>query len=273
MSVIVWVFVFFVGACIGSFLNVCILRWPADESVIRPRSKCPRCGNGLAWYDNIPVVSWLVLRARCRSCGLPISPLYPTVEALTGLIWVASVDYAGPTFLALRLAIFVTILIGIAVTDLRAYVIPDGFTVTGLLFVIAASIAGVFLGGDYPFAGPLDALFGACVGAGAITIVGWLGEVALKKEAMGFGDSTLMAMSGAALGPGRALLTVLIAAALGAAVFLLIVIPIGWLRARARKVEFETPLVPFGVFLAPASVVALFWGDPLLSWYIGHLTG
>ena len=124
-----------------------------------------------------------------------------------------------------------------------------------------------------PGAWRLDALFGACVGAGAITIVGWLGEVALKKEAMGFGDSTLMAMSGAALGPGRALLTVLIAAALGAVVFLLIVIPVGWLRARVRKVEFATPLVPFGVFLAPASVVSLFWGDPLLSWYIGHLTG
>ena len=273
MSPVLIVFVFFVGACIGSFLNVCILRWPANESVVRPRSKCPRCGNGLAWYDNIPVVSWLVLRAKCRSCGLPISAMYPAIEATTGLIWVVAVQSAGPTFMALRLAVFVTILLGIAVTDLREYVIPDGFTVTGLLFVIASSLAGVFLGGDYPFAGPLDALFGACVGAGAITIVGWLGEVALKKEAMGFGDSTLMAMSGAALGPGRALLTVLLAAALGAAAFLLIVIPIGWMRARAKKVPYETPLVPFGVFLAPASVISLLWGDALLGWYVGRLTG
>ena len=273
MSPVLIAFAFFVGACIGSFLNVCILRWPAGESVVKPRSKCPRCGNGLAWYDNIPVASWLVLRAKCRNCGLPISALYPSVEAATGIIWVAAVYFAGPTFMALRLAIFVTILLGIAVTDLREYVIPDGFTVTGLLFVIGASLVGVITGGDYPFSGPLDALFGACVGAGAITIVGWLGEVALKKEAMGFGDSTLMAMSGAALGPGRALLTVLLAAALGAALFLLVVIPIGWLRARAKKVPFETPLVPFGVFLAPATLVALLWGDALLGWYIGRLTG
>ena len=273
MSPVLGAFAFFVGACIGSFLNVCILRWPANESVVKPRSKCPRCGNGLAWYDNIPVVSWFVLRARCRNCGLPISPMYPAVEAATGVIFVVALNVAGPTFMAVRLAVFVTILLGIAITDLRDYVIPDGFTVTGLIFVIASSLIGVFTGGDYPFSGPLDALFGACVGAGAITIIGWLGEVVLKKEAMGFGDSTLMAMAGAALGPGRSLLTVLLAAALGAVAFLLIVIPIGWMRARAKKVPFETPLVPFGVFLAPSSVVALFWGDALLGWYVGHLTG
>lgn len=264
--------VFFVGASIGSFLNVCILRWPAGASVVRPRSKCPRCDKGLAWYDNIPVVSWLVLRARCRNCREPISAMYPAIEALTGALWVAAFIWDGPTILAIRVAVFVTILLGIAVTDLREYVIPDGFTVTGLLFVGLGSIVGAFTGEQFPFASPLDALFGACVGAGAITIVGWLGEVALKKEAMGFGDSTLMAMAGAALGPGRALLTVLLAAALGAAVFLLIVIPIGWWRARGKGKEFETPLVPFGVFLAPAAAVALLWGDALLGWYIGRLT-
>lgn len=273
MSVALGVFVFFAGASIGSFLNVCILRWPADESVVRPRSRCPRCGKSLAWYDNIPVVSWFALRAKCRNCALPISPMYPAVEAATGAIWVLAVYAAGPTFVALRVAVFVSILLGIAITDLRSYVIPDGFTVTGLLFVAAASLAGVFTGDQFPFVGPLDALFGACVGAGAITIVGWLGEVVLKKEAMGFGDSTLMAMSGAALGSGRALLTVLLAAAIGAVAFLLFVIPIGTWRARARGEAFSTPLVPFGVFLAPASVVALLWGDALLGWYIGRLTG
>ncbi len=273
MSTTFALLVFFVGASVGSFLNVCILRWPAEESVVRPRSRCPRCGNALAWYDNVPVISWLVLRAKCRSCSLPISALYPSVEAATGLIWIAAAWYAGPTLLALRLAVFASILLGIAITDLRAYVIPDGFTVTGLLFVGATSVAGVFVGEQYPFAGPIDALFGACVGAGAIAIVGWLGEVVLKKEAMGFGDSTLMAMAGAALGSGRALLTVLLAAAIGAVVFVAVVMPIGWLRARARGEAFETPLVPFGVFLAPAAMVALLWGDALLGWYIGRLTG
>lgn len=273
MSAITAALVFFIGASIGSFLNVCILRWPAGESVVRPRSRCPNCGTALAWYDNIPVLSWLALRARCRLCGTPISWLYPLVEAATGAIWLAAWVMAGPAFMAVRLAVFVSILLAIAVTDLRSYVIPDGFTVTGLGFVGLTSVAGAFTGSQYPFASPIDALFGACVGAGAITIVGWLGEVALKKEAMGFGDSTLMAMAGAALGSGRALLTVLLAAALGAAAFVLFVIPIGRLRARARGVPFETPLVPFGVFLAPAAVVALLWGDALLGWYIGRLTG
>ncbi|MDA1081571.1 MAG: prepilin peptidase [Gemmatimonadetes bacterium] len=273
MSIALAFFVFFVGASVGSFLNVCILRWPADESVVRPRSRCPKCSNTLAWYDNVPVVSWFVLRGKCRTCGQPISAMYPAVEALTGAAWVAAVYWAGPTLLALRLGVFVSILIGVAITDLRAYVIPDGFTVTGLFFVGVMSVVGAFTGSQYPFAGPIDALFGACVGAGAITIVGWLGEVALKKEAMGFGDSTLMAMAGAALGPGRALLTVLLAAAIGAVAFLVFVMPIGWMRAKAKGETFAAPLVPFGVFLAPAALVALLWGDALLGWYIGRLTG
>ena len=272
MSAVVATYAFVVGACVGSFLNVCILRWPAEESVVRPRSRCPRCGRELAWYDNIPIVSWIVLRAKCRGCGLPISAMYPAVEAATALLWLVAVWAFGPTFLAFRIAAFGTILLGVALTDLRSYLIPDGFTVTGLLFVIVTSVVGALWGGDYPFAGPLDALFGACVGAGAITIVGWLGEVAFKKEAMGFGDSTLMAMIGAAVGPPRALLTVLVAAGLGAVIFLVIVMPIGYLRARARGEPFETPLVPFGVFLAPAGAVALLWGDAMLGWYLGRLT-
>lgn len=273
MSIATGILIFLIGASVGSFLNVCILRWPAGESVVRPRSRCPRCGTTLAWYDNIPVASWLALRARCRRCGEPISALYPAVEAATGAIWLAAWFVAGSGFLALRLAVFVTLLLGIAITDLRSYVIPDGFTVTGLAFVTAASVVGAFTGDQYPFASPINALFGACVGAGAITIVGWLGEVALKKEAMGFGDSTLMAMAGAALGPGRALLSVLVAAALGAVVFVAIVIPAGRLRARAQGRPFETPLVPFGVFLAPAAVIALAWGEALIGWYVGRLTG
>lgn len=264
--------VFLVGASVGSFLNVCILRWPAEESVVRPRSRCPSCGAGLAWYDNIPVASWMALRARCRGCAAPISAMYPAIEAATGVLWLLAFANFLP-FMALRVAVVGTILLGIAITDLRSYVIPDGFTVTGLAFVAATSVAGVFVDQQFPFAGPLDALFGACVGAGAITIVGWLGEVALRKEAMGFGDATLMAVAGAAVGPGRALLTILIAAAIGAAVFVFMVMPVGWLRARNRGEPFETPLVPFGVFLAPATAVALLWGDALLGWYVGRLTG
>ena len=265
--------VFFIGACIGSFLNVCIARWPAEESVVRPRSRCPHCGTMIAWYDNVPILSWMVLRAKCRSCGEPISAQYPAVEAAAGVVWVASVwTFASPV-VAVRVAVFATILAGVAITDAKHYLIPDGFTLAGLLIGVTGSLAGAFLGDQGPFAGPADALFGACVGAGAITIIGWLGEVALKKEAMGFGDTTLMAMVGVALGPNRALLTIFVAALIAALVFLVAVYPVVWIRSRRRGEPFEVPLVPFGVFLAPAALLTLLSGDALIGWYLEHMMG
>lgn len=262
---------FFLGASVGSFLNVCIGRWPAEESVVRPRSRCPGCGTGIAWYDNIPIVSWLLLRARCRGCGMAISVQYPLVELFVGLLWVTAAWSFGVNFTALRVAIVATILTGIAITDAKAYVIPDGFTVTGFVLALVASGAAFVLGDAGPFAGPWQAVLGACVGAGAITIVGWLGEVALKKEAMGAGDATLMAFVGALVGPVRSLLTIFLAAALAATLFLAVVYPIAALRARRRGEEFEPPLVPFGVFLAPAGLLALLWGDPMIGWYLSQL--
>ena len=280
-----------VGACVGSFLNVCITRWPEGLSVVRPRSRCPRCDRGISWYDNIPVVSWLVLRGKCRGCGLPISILYPTVELLTAAIWLVSAIHFGPTFLAFRFAIFATLLLGVAVTDLRTYTIPDGFTVTGFLFLLLTAVLGVFLGDQGPFVGPWIAFLGACVGAGAISIVGWLGEAALKKEAMGFGDVTLMAMIGAALGPELALLTVFVGAAIGAFAFLLVVLPLAKLRPAPVGVAVATtdvqtgstvdeasssdshalPHVPFGVFLAPAALVTLLYGRQLIDLYLDYM--
>jgi len=265
-------FVFMMGAAVGSFLNVCISRWPANLSVVAPRSRCPRCERPIAWYENIPLISWVALRARCRGCQLPISVQYPAVELLVALGWLAAfVVYPDP-FLALRVAVFGTVLAGIAVTDLQHYIIPDGFTVFGLAWVLATSVTAFFLMRDStPFATPLDALYGACVGAGAIAIIGWLGEVALKREAMGFGDATLMAVVGAALGPERALLTVFVGAGLGAITFLVGVLPIGWLRARRRGTPFEPPLVPFGVFLAPAALLTLVTGQRAIEWYLARL--
>jgi len=265
--------VFFAGASVGSFLNVCIARWPAGESVVRPRSRCPRCGAGIAWYDNIPVLSWFVLRAKCRSCGLAISGVYPAVEVAVGLGWVASVWWFGPGSIAVRVAVFATILLGVAVTDAKHYLIPDGFTITGLFFGGVTSVIGAYLMAQDPFASPLDAIFGACAGAGAITIIGWLGEVALKKEAMGFGDTTLMAMVGAAVGPGRALLTIVVGAFFAAAAYLLVVYPVGFVRARARGAAFEAPLVPFGVFLAPAALFTLLFGSALIGCYLDRVIG
>jgi leader peptidase (prepilin peptidase)/N-methyltransferase len=277
IETILALFVFLTGSLFGSFLNVCIARWPRDMSVMRPRSKCPLCGHQLAWFENIPLVSWLALRARCRCCDEAISIQYPLVELSVALAWLLSFTYFGPTFTALRVAVFFTILLGVAITDVKHYLIPDGFTVFGLFWVLATSLYGEFLLEQTPFVGPYDALIGACAGAGLIAIVGWLGEAALKKEAMGMGDVTLMAFAGAALGPTRAIITVFLGALLGAVTFLLVVYPLARVRQGAYREQtelalggggFEAPLVPFGVFLAPAALVTLLWGNDVLAWLL-----
>jgi leader peptidase (prepilin peptidase)/N-methyltransferase len=264
---------FVLGALIGSFLNVCVARWPRDESVVSPPSHCPNCGRPIRWHENVPIFGWLRLRGRCAGCRERISPIYPLVELVVALIWLAAVVHYGPTFTALRVAILSTVLLGIALTDAMHYVIPDGFTVFGFVWGIAAAFVGTALNETLPFAGLYDSLIGACVGAGAIAIAGWLGEVALKKEAMGFGDVTLMAVVGAALGPQRSLLTVFLGAALGAVAFLLLVYPIAWIHSRRKQQPVDLPLVPFGVFLAPAAMIALFFGQAMIDWYRHDIMG
>lgn len=264
---------FLFGACIGSFLNVCVSRWPAGESVVKPRSRCPHCGHEITWYENIPLVSWVALRTRCSGCKRPISAVYPLLELVVALGWLAAVMQFGPTLTALRVAVFGTVLLGIVLTDATHYVIPDGFTVFGFFFSLAMGVGGAVLGETLPFASLYDSVIGACVGAGAIAIIGWLGELALKKEAMGFGDVTLMAMIGAHLGPERALMTIFIGAFLGAVGFLALVYPISYLRSRQRQQPFDPPLVPFGVFLAPAALIALLWGNQMLHWYAHDMLG
>ena len=269
-------YAFVFGLCVGSFLNVCVARWPRDQSVVRPRSRCPSCGHQLSWFENIPLVSWIALRARCRCCDEPISVIYPAVELLVGVLWAFCVYRYGATFTAVRLGLFLTLLLGVAITDLQHYLIPDGFTITGLIVMLAGALLAPFLGESEIFAGPFDALVGACAGAGLIAIVAWLGEAALGREAMGMGDMTLMAFVGAALGPARAISTVFVGATIGAVAFLAIVYPIAMLRRGRTATQTELPLdggqpslrlplVPFGVFLAPAAAVMLLWGDRLLG--------
>ncbi|HEY0930128.1 MAG TPA: prepilin peptidase [Gemmatimonas sp.] len=260
--------VFILGAAIGSFLNVCIARWPLDMSVVKPRSRCPRCERPIASYENIPLLSWVLLRGKCRGCALPISIQYPLVELLVALAWVACVYAFGVTFEALRVALFGTVLFGIAVTDAKHYLIPDGFTITGLVLVLGFAIANFFMQHPSHFVSAWPAILGACVGAGAITLIGWLAEVIMKREAMGFGDTTLMAVVGAAVGAERALLTIIAGAFVGAVVFLLIVGPIVKVRNARRGEPFAFPDVPFGVFLAPAAMLILLWGEALITWYV-----
>jgi leader peptidase (prepilin peptidase)/N-methyltransferase len=207
------------GAAIGSFLNVCILRWGAEpkQSVVRPASRCPRCGQGLRWYDNFPIVSWLVLRGRCRGCRQPISPMYPLIEFATALVWAFMAWRSGFGLEALRGAVFVTILLGIAMTDARAYIIPHELSVGGAVLAVGLALVA---GTDAPTPG--GALLGACFGAGLVLLAGELSEMLLGQEAMGGGDCALMGMVGAfcgweavlpVIGAGAAISVVLYAAA------------------------------------------------------------
>ncbi|MBW3535504.1 MAG: prepilin peptidase, partial [Gemmatimonadetes bacterium] len=120
------------GLVVGSFLNVCSIRWPQDRSVVSPRSACPGCGTVIRWYDNVPVLSWVALRGRCRSCGSGISVQYPLAELATGLVWAGVVVAHGPTWEALRGGVFLTILLGISLSDARFYIIPHQFTWGGM---------------------------------------------------------------------------------------------------------------------------------------------
>jgi leader peptidase (prepilin peptidase) / N-methyltransferase len=246
-SWLTWTSAGLVGLCIGSFLNVCIYRLPEGESVVSPRSRCPECDMAIGWRDNIPVLSYLLLRGRCRGCRTRISPQYPLIELVTALIWVAAALRYGREWQALSVAVFFTLLLGIALTDARSYIIPDEFSLGGLVLGLALS----------PLAGGVtlvQSVAGAAVGFGFLFLTGLLGEWWLKKPAMGGGDIKMMAMVGAFLGPIGAILTIFMGALVGTIIFL----PIS---LRTQK------LVPFGIFLALGAAVTEAWGDAIMEWY------
>jgi leader peptidase (prepilin peptidase)/N-methyltransferase len=198
------------GACLGSFLNVCILRWGAEpkQSVVRPASRCPKCGRGLSWYENVPVVSWLVLRGRCRGCGEPISIQYPLVELATAVIWGYFAWRHGLSMEALRDAVFGTLLLGIAMTDAREFIIPNEFTYGGMALGLLLSLPG----GPRELAGSLQ---GIIFGAGFLYLIGALGSFFAGRDAMGGGDVAMMAMVGAFLGWQSVLATIFGGACVG----------------------------------------------------------
>lgn len=249
-----FVFAGVLGAMIGSFLNVMIVRLPADESIVRPRSKCPRCQKQITWYENIPVLSWLIIGGKCRYCKESVSIQYPLIELLVALVWMAALWYYELTATALAAAVFGTILLGIAITDARHYLIPDEYTWGGLVIgLLLALLAGT--------GALISAAIGAAVGFGMLYLVAVLGEKAFGKEAMGGGDIKMMAMVGAFVGWKGVLLTVFGGSLMGTLVF----VPLALLK--------KNRLVPFGVFLAPAAALAFVFGDDLIRWYLGFVTG
>ena len=196
VTVLIVLYAGLLGAVLGSFLNVCIVRWGAEpkQSVVRPRSRCPRCGHAITWYENVPILSWLALRGRCSGCGERISPLYPLVELTTAILWAGSVLLLGPTLEALALAIAATLLLGIAVSDARAFIIPHEFSLGGTVIAIGLAAAAAGLEGV-----PV-AVQGALFGAGLVLLVGEVTEIILGQEAMGGGDCALMGLVGAFFG-------------------------------------------------------------------------
>ena len=236
------------GLLIGSFLNVCTLRWPQDESVVFPGSHCTSCGTDIHWYDNIPVLSWLFLRGRCRACKEQISIQYPLVELATGLVWAGVFAYGGLSGEAFRGAVLLTMLFGISLSDARFYIIPDQFSLGGL--VIAGALS--FLPGGIE---PLEALIGAVCGFSLLKAIAIGGKWMFKKDAMGGGDIKMMAMIGAFLGWPGVLLTIFLGSLLGSVIF--------------GPISYKTgKLVPFGIFLAAGAAVTYGWGNDIIEWYV-----
>ena len=248
-----WVGALAIGLALGSFLNVCILRLPFDKSLVQPPSSCPSCGARIGWRDNIPVLSWLLLRGKCRQCRAPISWQYPIIELAVGLLWLAAVLAYGPGARALSGALLGTILLGIVITDARHYIIPDEFTWGGLALGLLLALAG---GGH----GLIEALIGAAAGFGVLYVVAALGQWVFKEEAMGGGDIKMMAMVGAFVGWKGVLLTIFLGALLGTLVF----VPLTVKKKR---------LVPFGVFLGLGAAATFIAGEALLAWYAEFLRG
>lgn len=237
------------GAAIGSFINVLVARLPEGESPVRPRSRCPTCGGTIAWYDNFPILSWLLLRGRCRQCRSSISIEYPLVEAATAAMWIGLAWLYGPSWVGLQGAILLSLCLAIALIDSRHYLIPDPLSLGGLV----AGLALAPLPGSPTVA---SSVLGAVAGFGVLFAVGMAGEWAFKKPAMGGGDMKMMAMVGAFLGPAGAMLTIFLGALIGTIVFA----PV------ALRTDKE---VPFGVFLALGAAAAFLLGDAIVEWYKG----
>jgi leader peptidase (prepilin peptidase)/N-methyltransferase len=240
------------GAVIGSFLNVCIHRLPRGESLVRPRSRCPACGTLIRAFDNVPLLSFLWLRGRCRDCRAAISIRYPAVELLNGLGYVLLWRRFGWTPDALIYGVFFSALVVVTFIDWDHQIIPNRITLPGI--VVGLVSAATVLAGSF-----VDAAIGAVLGGGLLYAVAVASEWVLKKEGMGLGDVKLLAMIGAFLGWKAVLVTVFVGALGGSLVGLALM---------ALKLKRREDPIPFGPFLAVGAVSALFAGPELIAWYL-----
>lgn len=260
------------GALIGSFLNVVIHRVPREESIVFPNSRCPACGTAIRPYDNVPVLSWLVLRGRCRSCRAPIAARYPAVEALTAALFALVVLRDGVSVALLPDLVFVAALVALVFIDAEHMILPDVITLPGFGLALVARVLipnldGLWFLTDGALAGWPDwavslagALVGALAGGGTLWLLGWLWERLRGVEAMGLGDVKMMFMVGAYLGWPLTVLTLFLAVVTGSVVGIALMV---WRRDRDMQM-----LLPFGIFLGAGAVIALLAGRPIVDWYV-----
>ena len=304
MDPLVALAIFLFGLAFGSFLNVCVHRLPRELSVVTPRSACPQCKHLIAFYDNLPVLSWLILRGRCRHCHSRISARYLLIELLTGVLFVACYGFFGLTISTLKYCVFAFLVLGLIFTDAETKLLPDKLTLPGLalgvvfsLLVPVNDLASQFLPGalNLPFSSDLtarllsllDSLLGAAVGASFIYGAGAIYLRWRGMEGMGLGDVKLMAMVGAFLGVKLTVFTIF-TASLGGSLFGLSTVLVVWRRRAARfrrraanaprprrspwesaQLVYRYYQMPFGVFLGSMALVAFFFGNRFLGWYRG----
>lgn len=246
--------VFIFGSVIGSFLNVCIYRLPKGKSVVRPASSCPKCGTYISWYDNIPLLSYLILMGKCRACKAAILFRYFLVELITALILTALFAAFGPNARFFAYSIMACGLIVATFVDFEINEIPDEVSLGGIVVGLALSFAMPSLFGAVSRGGALlESFLGAVAGGASIYIIGYIGELVFKKEAMGFGDVKLMAMIGSFLGWKLILLVFFVAPLFGSIVGIIL------------KIKSGRETIPYGPYLSLAALVAVFFGEKILK--------
>ena len=295
---------FLFGLAFGSFLNVVIYRVPREQSVVKPRSACPNCGTQIRAYDNIPVLSWIILRGKCRDCSHPISARYAIVELTCAFLFVSAYFHAVPIdtpvaiWMLIKLCLFFFLLLPLIFIDYEHHLLPDVLTLPGLilglifsLLVPVGGMPGFMTRKMFAFRWPVaaislvDALIGAAIGAFFIYAVGEIYFRLRHIEGMGFGDVKLMAMVGAFLGAKLALFTIFTGAVLGTIFGLITTLAVWRKRIQRRKKRSESNVlsrswtsaslmlryyeVPFGVFLGSMAILSVFAGNRMVDWYLG----
>ncbi|WP_291323250.1 A24 family peptidase [Desulfonatronospira sp.] len=241
------------GLCLGSFYNVCIHRYLTGQSIVLPGSHCPGCGHVLSWWENIPLLSYIMLRGRCRSCRQGISTVYPLVESISGILALLLALKFGPGLEWLIYMLFFGMLITASFIDFKIFILPDIITLPGAGLALAASfILPIFW---------LDAFMGALLGAGLFWSLQWAYRIIKKIEGLGTGDIKLMLMLGALVGWQGLPIQIFFAALLGLAASLIYM-------KRKPGSGMQTP-IPFGPFLALGAVIYIFAGEAIWAWYLG----